>query len=159
MPKLSVVFNGKSRLLKMFIAGCAHLGKPDGLLHQFACHDVGVNDQYVTAGEDVYGHLCKCPPGEYGLGRPEHLIPPQLPYGYFFTPLIDINGIEAAHGRDGIGIHGGGSDLPNPFSPRQGWEYTFGCLRLQNEDNEQFADTVTWALDHGLEVRLQVCWP
>ena len=34
-------------------------------------------------------------------------------------------------GRD---LHGGGSNLENPFLPRQGWLATMGCTRGQNED-------------------------
>lgn len=39
-------------------------------------------------------------------------------------------------GRD---IHGGGSDLPNPLAPRQGFEKTHGCVRCQNEDIQKLS--------------------
>lgn len=157
--ELHWVLNGQNRLLKCFIKGASAFGKPDGLLHQFEAHDVGVNDYYVTQGQDVYGHHCKCPPGDYGLGRPQKLDPPERAYGFYFTPLTDTSGAMAAHGRDGIGVHGGGSDLPNPFADRQGWEYTYGCVRLQNEDNEQFVATSNWAMDHGAAIKFTVVWP
>ena len=51
-------------------------------------------------------------------------------YGTFYITTGD------ARGRD---IHGGGSDLPDPFAPRQGWEATLGCLRCQNEDGEELS--------------------
>ena len=37
-------------------------------------------------------------------------------------------------GRD---IHGGGSSLPDPYAPRQGWRPTKGCTRGQNEDIQE----------------------
>lgn len=167
-----VVFNGQSRLLKLFIKGGAELGKPDGLLHTLNAHDVGVNDQYISAGQDEYGSRCKCPPGDYGIGAPmqcatrnadgsvtKHNDDDQA-YGCWFTPLIDSHGNEAEHGRAGIGIHGGGSDLPNPFALQQGWEYTLGCIRLQNEDNENvFVPFVKFIQAHSGIVTLSVVWP
>lgn len=151
---LHVVFNGSSRLLKCFLVGSP---QPVNI---FECHDVGVNDQNITAGEDEYGHLCKCPPGlGYILGEPQELQPPEPPYGYAFTPIEDDPAGEMLlHGREGIGIHGGGSDLPNPFAPRQGWEWTFGCLRLQNIDNAAFASLVESVLKAGHKAILDVVW-
>lgn len=151
------VFNGQSRCLKFYVV------TSDGgdLRHTFDCHDVGVNDQDISAGEDEYGHRCKCPPGiGYILGSPQYLNPAEAAYGYYFTPIYDdAGGDMAAHGRDGIGVHGGGSDLSDPFAAIQGWEYTYGCLRLQNEDNAQFADSVRYIHDHGGTVYLDVVWP
>jgi hypothetical protein len=148
-----VVFNGQSRKLKFFVFG---EGTPR---HVFDCHDVGVNDANIGAGEDVYGHLCKCPPGiGYTLGPPDDEKSP--PYGFHFTPINDDPaGDMAAHGRAGIGIHGGGSDLADPFAPRQGFEATFGCLRLANEDNESFVQSVRYIQSHGGTCYLDVVWP
>jgi hypothetical protein len=42
-------------------------------------------------------------------------------------------------GRD---IHGGGSSLPDPFAPRQGWLPTYGCTRGQNEDVQALAKSI-----------------
>jgi RHS repeat-associated protein len=39
-------------------------------------------------------------------------------------------------------LHGGGSDLDDPLAPRQGWESTHGCTRLQNEDIEDLVNRV-----------------
>lgn len=152
-----VVFNGQSRKLKFFLL----TARGAELRHVWECHDVGVNDANVGAGSDVYGHLCKCPPGlRYTLGAPQALNPGEAPYGYYFTPIYDDPaGDMAKHGRAGIGIHGGGSDLPDPFEPRQGWEYTFGCLRLQNIDNAQFAESVRYVQSAGGTVFLDVVWP
>jgi hypothetical protein len=149
------IFNGQSRLLKMYVYGQP---VPEQTL---PCHDVGVNDDYVACGEDVYGHHCKCPPGlGYTLGAPQAIDPPEPAYGFFFTPINDDPaGDMASHGRDGIGIHGGGSDLGDPLAPRQGWEWTYGCLRLQNEDNATFVALVKKIQAAGHTVYLDVVWP
>jgi hypothetical protein len=170
-----LIFNGSSRLLKMYIKGAEDLGKPDGLLHTVFCHDVGVNDATITAGEDAYGSKCKCPPGtNYLVGTPmpcatrnedgtvtRHNDDDQA-YGCWFIPLGDSDQHSfELHGRAGIGIHGGGSDLPDPFAlPNQGWEYTFGCLRLQNADLENtLVPFVNFIHEHVGVVKLDVVWP
>lgn len=44
--------------------------------------------------------------------------------------------------RRGRWLHGGGTGLPNPDAPRQGWMPTYGCTRLQNEDIQDLVDRV-----------------
>jgi hypothetical protein len=170
--ELSLVLNGSGRELKIFIKGAAQYGKPDGLLHTLPCHDVGVNDDTISAGEDAYGHDCKCPPGVYFVG-------PTVPcatrhadgsvtqnnsddpaYGCYFTYLSDTADDDfAKHGRAGIGIHGGGSAAPDPFAPEQGWYPTDGCLRLQNADNESIlVPCLAWARSHNATIKLTVVW-
>lgn len=39
-------------------------------------------------------------------------------------------------------VHGGGSGLPDPYAPEQGWKPTEGCTRAQNEDVEALCDAV-----------------
>lgn len=56
-------------------------------------------------------------------------------------------------GRD---IHGGGSSLPNPYAPYQGWRCTYGCLRMQNADGEELAGMIQEAIQSGLTVTLHV---
>jgi|SRR5579872_446151 len=148
-----VIFNGQSRLLKCYVFG---EGAPR---HVLPARDVGVNDADVQKGEDVYGYRCKCPPGAgYILSAPIQLHEP--PYGFGFTPIGDnAAGTLAAHGRSGLGIHGGGSDLPDPFAPHQGWEDTFGCIRLQNEDNATFMAFLSAVFASGGSARLDVVWP
>jgi hypothetical protein len=154
----------------MYIKGAADLGKPDGLLHTIDCHDVGVNDGKLS---DPYGNHCKCPPGDYVVGVPmacatrnadgtvtQHNSDDPA-YGCWFIPLSDAtpNGGFAQHNRAGIGIHGGGSDLSNPFALHQGWEYTYGCLRCQNADLEQvLVPFVNFIHQHGGDVTLSVVW-
>ena|SRR5712691_1001797 len=90
-----------------------------------------------TVRDGQYGHWGNCPPGEFALEAPQHDHTP--PFGKWFIPIRDMgqNGPMARYGRQGIGIHGGGSGLPDPFAPWQGWEVTEGCVRLQNADLEQ----------------------
>jgi hypothetical protein len=40
-------------------------------------------------------------------------------------------------------IHGGGSGLPDPMAPRQGWVPTYGCARGQNEDVINLGQAIT----------------
>jgi hypothetical protein len=98
----------------------------------FSCE---ARNRTVNPGEDHWG---QCPLGNYGIGTPETIDPPERAYGYYFTPLIDTNGLWKFHHRAGIGVHGGGSDLADPFADRQGWEETLGCVRLANIDNKAF---------------------
>lgn len=81
----------------------------------------------ATAGPG-FGHNGRCPRGVYELGKP--VAAHDVPFGFWFIPLLG----EEAHGRGGIGIHGGGSGLKDSFAERQGWQLTHGCLRLQNQD-------------------------
>jgi hypothetical protein len=165
-----LVFNGQTRRLKMYITGAADLGHPDGLIHEVDCHDVGINDGKLA---DPYGEKCKCPPGDYIVGAPMACATrveeggvrinndDDRAYGCWFVPLSDESpdGGFAQHGRAGIGLHGGGSDLPDPFAMNQGWEYTYGCLRLQNTDLEHcLVPFVNFVHTHGGQVKLSVVW-
>lgn len=96
----------------------------------------------VNVGE---GHDGQCPLGEYQLGSPETIEPPEIPFGFDFTPILDINGLWNFHHRAGLGLHGGGSGLPDPFAPKQGWQITEGCWRLQNCDNQVFVTMIRHA--------------
>ena len=65
-------------------------------------------------------------------------------YGTFYITTGD------PRGRD---IHGGGSDLDDPFAPYQGWEGTYGCLRMQNADGVELSRMI---IDNGNDVLLTV---
>lgn len=39
-------------------------------------------------------------------------------------------------------VHGGGTGLPDPYAPQQGWRPTEGCTRAQNEDIETLCDAI-----------------
>ena len=78
-------------------------------------------------------HWAPCPPGEFLIGA---AVPKgTAPFGPFFLPLLDDanHHVMADNHRSGIGLHGGGSGLPDPLAPRQGWVWTHGCWRLQNQ--------------------------
>ena len=94
----------------------------------FGCE---ARNRTVNEGEGHWGH---CPPGEYCLGAPR--AKNTVPFGPYFVPIVDFGNFHTMRdfGREGIGLHGGGSGLPDPFAPRQGWQITEGCWRYQNED-------------------------
>lgn len=87
-----------------------------------------------TVADDQFGHFGNIPDGDFLLGTP---VPKNsIPFGPWFIPVLDYQGHHAMQDfhRAGIGLHGGGSGLANPFAARQGWQITEGCVRLQNED-------------------------
>jgi RHS repeat-associated protein len=43
----------------------------------------------------------------------------------------------------GRAIHGGGTGLPDPMAPEQGWKPTMGCTRGQNEDVIKLGQAIT----------------
>ncbi|GAB6460163.1 RHS repeat-associated core domain-containing protein [Lysobacter enzymogenes] len=57
-----------------------------------------------------------------------------VPYG-----PNDILKTDDSRGR---WLHGGGSGLPDPLAPRQGWRPAVGCTRLQNEDVQELVNRV-----------------
>ncbi len=141
---LHFVFNDKSRKLKCFDA----TGK---LRWTFECR----ND----AQNDGYGHYGKCPKGEYELAAPQEIpieYPPSAAFGKYFIALKDVNGLWKDPYRDYIGLHGGGSGLPDPFAPLQGWVITHGCFRLQNVHLARVVDSVRFTLKNGGKVYLTV---
>jgi hypothetical protein len=110
----------------------------DGVLRmEFDCRNDAV-------GGDGYGHLARCPLGEYQLGAAEANTTPsdQTSMGLWFVPVIDINALWVTDGRGGIGIHGGGSASPSPLAPNQGFYPTEGCFRLLNRTLGAFAAMV-----------------
>lgn len=88
------------------------------------------------------------PPGRYRLGDIT-AIPADdrqaSAFGPYFIDLIELEGQESRFGRAGIGIHGGGSGLPEAWAARrQGWKVTHGCVRVQNEDLMRVVNSVLW---------------
>src|SRR5262249_46177606 len=119
------VFNARTHLLKCFdSAGRCHW--------MIEAHGEGTNGP----GYDVVGG--DTPPGLYRCSPPEAIPSDDAEagaYGPYFVNLLEMEKQESSRGRAGVGVHGGGSGLPNPyFSKHQGWVYTHGCIRLQNED-------------------------
>lgn len=101
------------------------------------------NDFYPTSNCGTEQHET-LPLGEYVCNAEEPPAENSAAYGTFYVSTGD------PRGRD---IHGGGSDLPDPFAPRQGWEKTYGCLRAANEDGEAISRMI---LDAGNAVPLTV---
>jgi hypothetical protein len=164
-----LVFNGPTASLKMY---WEHDDGTVELRHELEAHGEAIRN--ATDG-DPYGFDCKAPPGDFGLGDPQscatrnpdgtvtihNSTPPtwDKAYGCWFTPLVDTNGLEAAHGRAGIAFHGGGSDAPDPFALKQGWYVTEGCIRLQNVDNEQtFVPFVQYMKANVIPILVTIAW-
>ena len=57
-----------------------------------------------------------------------------MAYGWYSFDMEELEGQEAANGRAGIMLHGGGSACgwPGAWQPHQALLPTLGCLRLQN---------------------------
>lgn len=85
------------------------------------------------------------PPGLYKIGQiyrdyDKNPSPPQsdtaMSYGWYSFDLIELEKQEAANGRAGIMIHGGGTACgwPGAWAPRQTLHPTLGCIRCHNTD-------------------------
>lgn len=120
-----------------------------GNLH-FVFYNRGTTLKVFTyKGEQIYRCRCKndtfglgflhwgaCPRGTFRLGRTVYVNGPA--FGKYFIPLYDLESTGPMHKfkRTGIGIHGGGSRLANPFKAYQTLLKTHGCLRVSNYDLE-----------------------
>ena len=135
-PDLHVVFNDDTNRLTVWDAA-----------HTTAATCEARNA--ATAGPG-FGHNGRCPRGEFTLGMP--VAKGTVPFGPWFIPVVG----EERFGRDGIGIHGGGSGLARWDAPRQGWAKTHGCIRVQNQDLETLVGLVKHALAAGGTVRFTV---
>ena len=112
----------------------------DGTATPFECRDdfwAGVNDE----GQ----------PRE-SLPNGNYIVSAEEPGGRDNGPAYGTFYIETHDGRE-RDIHGGGSGVPDPFAPRQGWTPTLGCLRMQNEDGEALSRMI---IDAGNAVPLEV---
>lgn len=102
------------------------------------------------------------PPGLYKCGAPDDVLSSESDrnsYGPWFVPLEEQEGQMSRYGRAGIGVHGGGSGLANPYySPKQGWVVTHGCIRVQNDDLNRFVKTVFHTRRSGRNAWLSVHW-
>jgi len=101
------------------------------------------NDIWPGVNEQGQPHE-SLPCGDYACTAEEYPAENAPAYGRTY--------IETGDPRGRV-IHGGGSDLPDSFAPRQGWEATYGCLRLQNEDGETLS---RWMIEDGNAVPLTV---
>jgi hypothetical protein len=96
----------------------------------------GADNQWKTTNTDT-------PPGLYKIGQvyndyEQNPNPPcsdtAMSYGWFSFDLVELENQEAANGRAGIMLHGGGSGCgwPGAWAPRQQLFPTLGCVRLHN---------------------------
>ena len=84
------------------------------------------------------------PLGFYTVSAEEPGIKQGYAYGTFYIETGD------PRERD---IHGGGSDLEDPYAPEQGFEATYGCLRMLNRDGEELSQMI---IDNGNAIPLKV---
>lgn len=105
-----------------------------------------MNEKYEVIGEwDCHDNFI---PGYNAEGDPRG----SLPDGTYYHVSAEItNGAYGpAYGNfyissgdpRGRDIHGGGSDLDDPYADYQGWEPTYGCLRMQNADGVELAEMI-----------------
>lgn len=99
-----------------------------GEAHQYECHndfEEGLNEEGIpreSLPDGIYNCWAENPGDKQGES-----------YGTFYIHTGD------PRGRD---IHGGGSSLPEPYAPYQGWLCTYGCLRMQNADGESLSKLI-----------------
>lgn len=111
----------------------------DGTATPFECRS-DFEEGFNEAGEPHES----LPDGEYICAAEEPGVEQGPAYGTFYIRTGD------PRGRD---IHGGGSSLPDPYAPYQGWRCTYGCLRMQNHDGEQLSRLI---IEAGNSVALTV---
>jgi RHS repeat-associated protein len=74
-----------------------------------------------------------------------------LPYSGMITSECPTGKLGTAYGTAKVltgdprarWIHGGGSSLPDPYAPQQGWRPTMGCTRGQNGDVESLCGAIS----------------
>jgi predicted chitinase len=112
-----------------------HTGK---LLWKIPCLASGQHPNWKKTGGDT-------PPGLYKIGQiyrdyEANSKPPQSDtaesYGWYSFDLVELENQEAANGRAGIMIHGGGTACgwPGAWAERQTLHPTLGCIRVHNID-------------------------
>ena len=140
-------FNGSANLLKYFHA--------NGMMQW------SIPARGVGSSAD-FGRNGNTPPGIYELLNPVEIHAHDSKakaLGPLFVPLEPFVVPYVNHfNRDNLGIHGGGSDLPNPLATKQGWETTLGCIRLQNGDLRNFVSAVQMHKTKGFRAWITVRW-
>ena len=102
----------------------------------YPCRDAYYNDNGLRESipNGTYLHVsAEITNGKYGAA-----------YGNFYITTGDFRG------RD---IHGGGSDLRDPFADYQPLVPTYGCLRMYNKDGVELSQMI---IDSGNDVILTV---
>lgn len=147
-----IVANLASRLAKCFASGEQ---RPRWTI---PCRGEGIDGPGYNP--DVWGG--DTPPGLYRITHKERIPATDADgaaFGLLYFWMEEQEGQESSRGRAGIGWHGGGSRLLDPWAPLQGWQVTHGCLRSQNQDLERVEQTVDFVLKNGGRVWLTVVPP
>ncbi|GAC1407443.1 MAG: hypothetical protein NVSMB64_14350 [Candidatus Velthaea sp.] len=148
--------------------------------HLWDMIDAG-GDTWGAAPNNQWGHDAPMPPGHYKLGAPQSIAPPSKAEGKTQISVLDIDegtlaslvtagrasesgldvtisGVAAPIGgmaefaRDGIMIHGGGSNDPEPFLPFQPLCKTEGCTRVHNADLDRLTAFVSGRMSGNIVV-------
>lgn len=127
------------------------------LLKSVPCRGEGQEGSFKWTGEPSWrGWAQDTPPGVWNLGVIETITTrtaADVPYGRMFVWLEPVSGGCREVNRPGIGLHGGGSGLANPFADYQGWVITHGCVRFQNKDLE---DIISLCKVNGKRGKIQL---
>lgn len=148
------VVNAKSEILKAYYVDPT--GKRTGMLYSKPARCYGANGPgWQVPGGDT-------PPGPYLIGEIHHIHPDDKQanaFGPVFMDLEELLEQERKYHRAGVGVHGGGSGLADPWhAARQGWKVTNGCIRMQNEDVLRVLETVQFVRKNGGQAWLTVVW-
>ena len=143
-----IVVNAKTKKIKFFDAN----GSMRGMIE---AHCIGTGGAYTVYQGDT-------PPGLYKCGTPDDVLSTdsdKSSYGPWFVPLVEQEGQLSRLGRAGLGVHGGGTGLADPYyASNQGWVATHGCIRVQNFDLNHVASTVKFVQKNGGTAWLSVHW-
>lgn len=119
-----LIFNAQTKTVKAY-----QFGKGSLIWEKPALCDGQDPRWWVHAGDT--------PPGVYYLGAvydDKANGTMERPYGWIFFDLVDCEGREDGNGRSGVGLHGGGSPLADPYAAYQPLVPTYGCIRMHNAD-------------------------
>jgi L,D-transpeptidase-like protein len=114
-------------------------------------------------GEGTKGDSSKpfgnTPPGLYRVDKVETLSnnSDNKAYGPYRIALVPVE-LDKGTDRSGFYIHGGGSDLSQPFASEQGWEKTHGCIRVQNHSLGLIVNKVKGVQGKNGRVWVSVKW-
>lgn len=94
-----------------------------------------------VGGSDYSQNKGDTPPGLYKLGtltitQDWENLETWYSFGKYFFDLVGLESNEERYGRSGCGVHGGGSNAPDPLAPYQQLCATYGCIRFYNKDLE-----------------------
>lgn len=133
----------------------------NAMQHNLKCYrrDGTMEWQIEARGDGVAGDSShtngNTPPGLYLAGRVEATF--DVAYGPYRIQLLPVD-LDKGAKRHDIYIHGGGSILPHPLAPQQGWAKTKGCIRVQNHQLGTIVNKVRGAQGKNGRVWVSVQW-